>query len=68
MVVFVAIAHVFGTAIVSVDLYLIRNLQNADRKIVVHTPDATLVARKDDEESIRKIVKLMEERGWQQYM
>ena len=36
--------------------------------IVVHTPDATLVANKHDEESIRKLVKLIEERGWQQYL
>ena len=36
--------------------------------IVVHTPDATLVARKDDEESVRKLVKLLEERGWKEFL
>lgn len=36
--------------------------------IVVHTPDATLVANKQDEESIRKLVKLMEEKGWTEYL
>jgi mannose-1-phosphate guanylyltransferase len=36
--------------------------------IVVHTPDATLVANRNDEESIRKIVKLLEERGWTDYL
>jgi mannose-1-phosphate guanylyltransferase len=36
--------------------------------IVVHTPDATLVANKHDEESIRQLVKLIAERGWQQYL
>jgi mannose-1-phosphate guanylyltransferase len=36
--------------------------------IVVHTPDATLVANRNDEESIRKIVKLLEERGWTEYL
>ena len=36
--------------------------------IVVHTPDATLVANKHDEESIRKLVKLIEERGWSEYL
>jgi mannose-1-phosphate guanylyltransferase len=36
--------------------------------IVVHTPDATLVANKHDEESIRQLVKLIEERGWQEYL
>jgi mannose-1-phosphate guanylyltransferase len=36
--------------------------------IIVHTPDATLVANRHDEESIRKIVKLLEERGWTEYL
>ncbi len=36
--------------------------------IVVHTPDATLVANKHDEESIRKLVKLIDDRGWQDYL
>jgi len=36
--------------------------------IVVHTPDATLVANKHDEESIRKIVKLIEEKGWKEFL
>ncbi|MGE0608360.1 MAG: mannose-1-phosphate guanylyltransferase [Pirellulales bacterium] len=36
--------------------------------IIVHTPDATLVANKHDEESIRKLVKLLEERGWTEWL
>ncbi len=36
--------------------------------IVVHTPDATLVANKHDEESIRQLVKLIDERGWHEYL
>jgi mannose-1-phosphate guanylyltransferase len=32
--------------------------------IIVHTPDATLVANRHDEEAIRRIVKMLEERGW----
>jgi mannose-1-phosphate guanylyltransferase len=36
--------------------------------IVVHTPDATLVANRHDEESVRRIVKLLEERGWMEYL
>jgi len=36
--------------------------------IVVHTPDATLVARKHDEESIRKVVAELKERGWEEYL
>jgi mannose-1-phosphate guanylyltransferase len=36
--------------------------------IVVRTPDATLIARKEDEESIRKVVKILEERGWKEFL
>jgi mannose-1-phosphate guanylyltransferase len=36
--------------------------------LVVHTPDATLVANKHDEESIREIVKMLESRGWTEYL
>jgi mannose-1-phosphate guanylyltransferase len=36
--------------------------------IVVHTPDATLVANKHDEEAVRQLVKLLEERGWSEYL
>jgi mannose-1-phosphate guanylyltransferase len=36
--------------------------------IVVHTPSATLVASKHDEEHIRKIVKELEDRGWSEYL
>jgi mannose-1-phosphate guanylyltransferase len=36
--------------------------------IIVHTPDATLVARKDDEESIRKLIELLRERGYERFL
>ncbi len=36
--------------------------------IVVHAGDATLVANKHDEESIRKVVKLLAERGWGEHL
>jgi mannose-1-phosphate guanylyltransferase len=36
--------------------------------LVVHTPNATLVANKNDEESIREIVKQLESRGWKDYL
>jgi mannose-1-phosphate guanylyltransferase len=36
--------------------------------VVITTPDATLVANKHDEESIRKVAKLIEERGWYEYL
>jgi mannose-1-phosphate guanylyltransferase len=36
--------------------------------LVVHTPDATLVANKHDEEAIRQVVKLLRERGWEKWL
>jgi mannose-1-phosphate guanylyltransferase len=36
--------------------------------IVVHTPNATLVASKHDEEQIRQVVKELEARGWAEYL
>jgi mannose-1-phosphate guanylyltransferase len=36
--------------------------------IVVHTPNATLVASKHDEEQIRQVVKQLEERGWTEFL
>lgn len=36
--------------------------------IIVHTPEVTLVARKDCEEQIRRLVQQLEQRGWQEYL
>jgi len=36
--------------------------------IIVHTPQATLVANREDEESIRQLVSLIEQRGWSHYL
>lgn len=36
--------------------------------IVVHTPDATLVADKAREEAIRKVVEALAQRGWEAYL
>ena len=36
--------------------------------IVIVTPDATLVANKNDEESIRQVTRELEERGWREYL
>jgi mannose-1-phosphate guanylyltransferase len=36
--------------------------------IVVHTPDATLVANKHDEEAIRQVVEQLKEKGWDEYL
>lgn len=38
----------------------------AEDLIIVHTPDATLVARRQDEESLRQVVKELEKRGWRE--
>ena len=36
--------------------------------IVVHTPDATLVADKHQEEAIREVVKALEQQSWSEYL
>ncbi|MGQ0637111.1 MAG: mannose-1-phosphate guanylyltransferase [Planctomycetaceae bacterium] len=36
--------------------------------VVVHTPDATLVAPKDDEAALRKLVALLDERGYGRFL
>lgn len=36
--------------------------------IIVHTPDATLVAKKGDEESLRKITAQLADQGWTEYL
>ena len=56
-----------GTIVRSSDGHLIVTLGVSDL-IVVHTPEATLVANKHDEESIRRLVKMIAERGWEEYL
>lgn len=56
-----------GTILRSTDEHLIATVGLKDM-IVVHTPDATLVASRHDEEAIRRIVKQLEERGWTEYL
>ncbi len=36
--------------------------------IIVHTPDATLVAHRDSEESIREVVRQLKEKEWDEYL
>jgi mannose-1-phosphate guanylyltransferase len=36
--------------------------------LVVHTPDATLVARREHEEAVRRVVAELEKRGWTEYL
>lgn len=36
--------------------------------VIVHTPDATLIARRDDENAIRELVSLLEQQGYGSYL
>ena len=36
--------------------------------IIVHTADATLIANKDDEESVREVVAMIESLGWESFL
>jgi mannose-1-phosphate guanylyltransferase len=56
-----------GTIVRSTDDHLVVTLGLRDC-LIVHTPDATLVANKNDEESIRQIVKELEARGMTEYL
>jgi mannose-1-phosphate guanylyltransferase len=56
-----------GSIIRSSGQHLVATLGVSDC-IVVHTEDATLVANKNDEESIRQLVQLIKEQGWDQYL
>jgi mannose-1-phosphate guanylyltransferase len=56
-----------GTIVRSDDDHLIVTLGLRDC-IVVRTKDATLIARKQDEESIRQVVKSLEEKEWKEYL
>ena len=39
-----------------------------ENMLVVHTPDATLVADRAHEEAVKKVVAELESRGWTQYL
>lgn len=56
-----------GSIIRSTNEHLVVTLGMKDC-IVVHTPDATLVANKNDEEAIREVVKRLEELGWNEFL
>ena len=59
--------HTKGTIVRTNDEHLVVTLGLEDM-IVVHTPNATLVASKHDEEQIRQVVKDLESRGWTEYL
>jgi mannose-1-phosphate guanylyltransferase len=56
-----------GSIVRTTDDHLVVTLGLANT-IVVHTPDATLVADKGQEEAIREVVKALELRGWREYL
>jgi len=56
-----------GTIVRTTDDHLVVTV-GLDDLLVVHTPEATLVARKEDEEAVREIVKQLEARGWSEYL
>ncbi|OHB76371.1 MAG: mannose-1-phosphate guanylyltransferase [Planctomycetes bacterium RBG_16_64_10] len=56
-----------GSIVRGADDHLIVTLGLTDC-LVVHTPDATLVANKHDEESIRQVVQLIAAQGWHEYL
>ena len=56
-----------GTIVYTGDDHLVVTLGVQDC-IIVHTPGATLVASKHDEEKIREVVKELEKRGWKEHL
>ncbi len=56
-----------GTIVSGDDEHLIVTVGIEDC-IVVHTPDATLVASKRDEEQLRQVVDMIREKGWEEYL
>ena len=56
-----------GTIIRGDDDHLIVTLGLTDC-LVVHTPDATLVASKHDEEAVRQVVEVLKDQGWDDYL
>lgn len=56
-----------GTIVRTDDDHLVVTLGMKDC-IIVHTPNATLVADKHNEEQIRQVVKKLDELGWSEYL
>ena len=56
-----------GTIVHTDDRHLVVTLGLKDT-LVVHTPDATLVADRAHEEAVRKVVAELEKRGWNGYL
>lgn len=56
-----------GNVVYTTDDHLVAIL-GIDDCIVVHTPDATLVASKHEEEAVREIVKKLGEKSWKEHL
>ena len=56
-----------GTIVHATGDHLVVTLGLVDM-LVVHTPDATLVASRDREEAVRKVVAELENRGWMEFL
>lgn len=56
-----------GTIVHTGDDHLVVTMGLEDM-LVVHTPDATLVARRAHEEAVRRVVAELERRGWTDYL
>jgi mannose-1-phosphate guanylyltransferase len=67
----IAARHIgLGTAdtiVRSTDNHLIATIGLKDL-IIVHTPDATLVANRHDEQAVRELVEQLRQRGWVEYL
>ncbi|MCA9201147.1 MAG: mannose-1-phosphate guanyltransferase, partial [Planctomycetales bacterium] len=56
-----------GSIIRSTDEHLVVTIGLED-VLVVHTSDATLVAKKSDEEAVRDVVSQLQEKKWNAYL
>lgn len=56
-----------GTIVHAAGGHLVVTMGLADM-LVVHTPDATLVANRGHEEAVRKVVVELEQRGWNEFL
>lgn len=56
-----------GTVVQTSDAHLVVTLGLEDM-LVVHTPDATLVADRSREEEVKKVVAELERRGWSEFL
>jgi len=56
-----------GNIIISSRDHLIATF-GVENCLIVHTPDATLIASKEDESAIKKLVTLIKERGYERFL